>query len=81
MCFRLRPTACVHLLVFKSALDSIPQRHISPPEIGHNHQGDLEQAKKLFRKAKELGAIGYICKPWEPDEIEAQVKKVEFELG
>ena len=25
-------------------------------EIGHNHQGDLEQAKKLFRKAKELGA-------------------------
>ena len=25
-------------------------------EIGHNHQGDLGQAKKLFRAAKEAGA-------------------------
>ena len=32
-------------------------------------------------KAKELGAIAYICKPWEPDEIEAQIKKVESVLG
>ncbi len=24
-------------------------------EIGHNHQGDLEKAKELFRKAKECG--------------------------
>ena len=32
-------------------------------------------------KAKEMGAIGYICKPWEPDEIETQVKKVESVLG
>jgi len=28
-------------------------------------------------KAKEMGAIGYICKPWDPDEVETQVKKVE----
>ncbi len=32
-------------------------------------------------KAKEMGAIGYICKPWEPDEIETQVRKVESVLG
>ncbi|WP_029214904.1 N-acetylneuraminate synthase family protein [Kallotenue papyrolyticum] len=25
-------------------------------EIGHNHQGDLEKAKELFRQAKECGA-------------------------
>lgn len=25
-------------------------------EIGHNHQGDIEKAKQLFRKAKEAGA-------------------------
>lgn len=25
-------------------------------EIGHNHQGELEKAKQLFRKAKECGA-------------------------
>lgn len=25
-------------------------------EIGHNHQGDLDQCKKLFKKAKECGA-------------------------
>jgi N-acetylneuraminate synthase/sialic acid synthase len=25
-------------------------------EIGHNHQGELEKAKELFRKAKECGA-------------------------
>ena len=25
-------------------------------EIGHNHQGDLETAKKMFRIAKECGA-------------------------
>jgi len=25
-------------------------------EIGHNHQGDLEQAKKMFSEAKECGA-------------------------
>lgn len=25
-------------------------------EVGHNHQGDLEQCKKLFRAAKECGA-------------------------
>ena len=25
-------------------------------EIGHNHQGDLETAKKIFRVAKEAGA-------------------------
>ncbi len=25
-------------------------------EIGHNHQGDLEKAKDLFREAKECGA-------------------------
>ena len=25
-------------------------------EIGHNHQGDLETAKKMFRVAKEVGA-------------------------
>ena len=25
-------------------------------EIGHNHQGDLETAKKMFRVAKEAGA-------------------------
>jgi sialic acid synthase len=25
-------------------------------EIGHNHQGDLETAKKMFRVAKECGA-------------------------
>src|SRR5688572_24314976 len=25
-------------------------------EIGHNHQGDLEQCKKLFVAAKEAGA-------------------------
>jgi sialic acid synthase len=25
-------------------------------EIGHNHQGDLETAKKMFKTAKELGA-------------------------
>jgi len=24
-------------------------------EIGHNHQGDLEKAKALFRRAKECG--------------------------
>ena len=24
-------------------------------EIGHNHQGDVEKAKKLFRAAKECG--------------------------
>ena len=32
-------------------------------------------------KAKEMGAVGYICKPWEPDEVEAQVKKVESVLA
>jgi len=32
-------------------------------------------------KAKELGAIGYICKPWDPDEVETQVKKVESVLA
>ena len=32
-------------------------------------------------KAKEMGAIGYICKPWESDEVEAQVKEVESVLG
>ncbi len=25
-------------------------------EIGHNHQGDLETAKKMFRVAKDCGA-------------------------
>ena len=30
-----------------------------------------------FVKAEELGAIGYICKPWDPDEVETQVKKVD----
>ena len=25
-------------------------------EIGHNHRGDLEEAKKLFREAKNAGA-------------------------
>ncbi len=31
-------------------------------------------------KALELGAVGYICKPWDPDEVETQVKKVDSVL-
>ena len=31
-------------------------------------------------KALELGAVSYICKPWDPDEVETQVKKVDSVL-